>query len=174
MIVGGWRGPGWQVVDADPGLGHQIRKWVVSVIARHGCPVDGDAAELCIGEMFANALEHGPAGGRVLVGYCLWREGARLVVCDGGGPGVPQLLQTTEQGESGRGLRVVDALATGWGTFRAARARVVWCDLGEPLDAAHGDAWAWLLLVLSVERLSVPDRLGSAAAAGTMAGAGAR
>ncbi len=44
---------------------------------------------MVVSELFGNAVMYGPAGGRVLVGYCLWREGARLVVCDGGGPGMP-------------------------------------------------------------------------------------
>jgi anti-sigma regulatory factor (Ser/Thr protein kinase) len=174
MMTGGWRGPGWRMFDADRRCAPAARRWVTAAIARHGCLVDRDDAAMCMCELFANAVEHGPAGGRVLAGYCLWPEGARLVVCDGGGPGAPRLLHTAEQGESGRGLRVVDALTAGWGTFRAARARVVWCDLGEPLDAAHGDAWAWLHPVLSAERLTVPDPLASAAAAGTPAGAGAR
>ena len=65
---------------------------------------------------------HGPAGGRVLVGYCLWRQGARLVVCDGGGPGVPRTLHGGELAEGGRGLRVVDALAARWGSLIIARA----------------------------------------------------
>jgi anti-sigma regulatory factor (Ser/Thr protein kinase) len=172
--TGGWRGPGWQVVDADPRCCGQIRRSVTSAIAGHDCPVDLDDTAVCVAELFTNAVKHGPPGGLVLVGYVLWRKGARLVVCDAGGPGTPQLLETAEQGEGGRGLRVVDALTARWGSFRTARARVAWCDLGEPLDAAHGDAWAWLHLVLSVERLSVPDRPASAATAEMLADAGAR
>ena len=32
MIIGGCRGPGWQVFDADPRLGRQIRDWITSAI----------------------------------------------------------------------------------------------------------------------------------------------
>ena len=158
MIIGGCRGPGWQVFDADPRLGSQIRDWISSAISGHDCPVDAADAAVVVSELFGNAVMHGPAGGRVLVGYCLWREGARLVVCDGGGPGMPRLVQGGELAEGGRGLRVVDSLAARWGSFRLAGARAVWCDFGQPLHAGPGDAWAWLHLVLSVCDLSVPGR----------------
>ena len=48
-----------------------------------------------------------------------------------------------------RGLQVVDALTARWGSFRAARAQVVWCDLGQPLPASTVEAWAWLNALLA-------------------------
>ena len=156
MIIGGWRGPGWRVFDADPRLGRPIRAWISSAISGHGCPVDTADAALVVSELFGNAVRHGPAGGRVLVGYCLWREGARLVVCDAGGPGTPRLVQCGEFAEGGRGLHVVDSLAARWGSFRLADAQAVWCDFGQPLHAAASDAWAWLHLVLAVCDLADP------------------
>ena len=75
MIIGGCRGPGWQVFDADPRLGSQIRNWISSAISGHDCPVDAADAAVVVSELFGNAVMHGPAGGRVLVGYCLWRAG---------------------------------------------------------------------------------------------------
>jgi hypothetical protein len=105
------------------------------------------------------------------VGYCLWREGARLVVCDGGGPGMPRLVQGGELAEGGRGLRVVEALAARWGSFRLAGALAVWCDFGQPLRAAANDAWAWLPPVLSVCDLSPAGRP-VATMPGTLAGVG--
>jgi anti-sigma regulatory factor (Ser/Thr protein kinase) len=156
MIIGGWRGPGWRVLDAHARNTGEIRHWITSAVVRHGCPVDADDAALVVDELFVNAVTHGPAGGRVLVGYCLRREGARVVVCDGGGPGTPQLHQPSGQAESGRGLRIVDALAARWGHFGVGTARAVWCDLGQPLHVPDSDAWAWLRLVLSLDSLSPP------------------
>jgi anti-sigma regulatory factor (Ser/Thr protein kinase) len=172
VIIGGWRGPGWHVFDADPSHGSQIRDWMTSAIGRHGCPVDLEDAALVLGELFANVLMHGPAGGRVLVGYCLWREGARIVVCDGGGPKTPELREGADLTEGGRGLRLVDSLAARWGHFRLAGAQVVWCDFGQPLRAPESDAWAWLRLVLSVCTLSAPGRPVAAAVPGAPAAAG--
>ena len=59
-------------------------------------------------------------------------------------PGMPRLVQGGELAEGGRGLRVVEALAARWGSFRLAGALAVWCDFGQPLRAAANDAWAWL------------------------------
>ena len=156
-MTGGWRGPGWRVVDADPGCGKQVRDWIAAAIARHGGPADPADAALVASELFANAVRHGPSGGRVLVGYCLWSRGARIVVCDGGGSGSPELRQVTSQAEGGRGLLVVDAVSARWGSFRLAGNLVAWCDLSQPLRAPADDAWAWLRTVLCASApLSVP------------------
>jgi anti-sigma regulatory factor (Ser/Thr protein kinase) len=100
VIVGGWRGPGWQMFAADPGRGKEVRDWVRHVIDSHDCPVDLDDVILAVGELFANAVTYGPTGGQVLVGYCLWRRGARIVVCDEGGPGVPRVRESSGPAET--------------------------------------------------------------------------
>jgi anti-sigma regulatory factor (Ser/Thr protein kinase) len=105
MIIDGWRGPSWQVVDADPRYSGQIRDWIRSAITRHDGPVDAADAALAVAELYANAVMHGPAGGRVLAGYCLWRDGARIVVCDGGGPGRPRLRESGGLAEPAGGQR---------------------------------------------------------------------
>ncbi len=122
MIIGRCRGPGWQVFHADLWLSRRIRGWITSAISGHDCPVDAADAALVVTELFSNAVRHGPAGGRVLVGYCLWQQGARLVVCDRGGPGTPRLVEGGQLAEGGRGLHVVDSLAARWGSFRPAGA----------------------------------------------------
>jgi len=154
---GGWRGPEWRVVDADPGNAKQVRDWISAAITRHGCPVDPADAALAVSELFTNAVRHGPPGGRVLAGYCLWSAGARIVVCDGGGSDAPELRQVTGQAEGGRGLQMVDGVAARWGSFTLAGSRVCWCDFGQPLRAPANDCWAWLHAVLSADaRLLVP------------------
>jgi anti-sigma regulatory factor (Ser/Thr protein kinase) len=173
VIIGGWRGPGWRVIDADPRLGSEVREWIRAAIGGHVCPVDAADAALVVSELFANAVVHGPAGGLTLVGYCLWRDGARLVVCDGGGPGAPRLVRDGRLADGGRGLHIVDSLATRWGSFRLAGARVVWCDLGQRLRAPDSDAWAWLSLVLPVCSLSPSGRPPAAAMRRDLAPVGA-
>jgi serine/threonine-protein kinase RsbW len=141
---GTWRGPGCRLFEASPAYGKPARDWITRIVSAHACPVDPQDAALVLSELFGNAVTYGPGGGRVLVAYLLWQDGARIVVCDRGGPTLPQLRDPSDLAEGGRGLQVVDALAARWGSFRAARAQVVWCDLGQPLPAATAEAWAWL------------------------------
>jgi len=172
VIIGGWRGPGWRVVDADPRGAGQSRDWIRSAIAGHGCPVDLDDVVLVTDELFVNALMHGPPRGLVLVGYCLWREGARIVVCDGGGSATPELRDPDPGTEGGRGLHLVEELSVRWGSFRLPGAQVVRCDFGQPLRAPACDAWAWLRLVLSACPLSPPARPAARRSAGKLPVAG--
>ena len=155
MTISAWRGPGWRVADAHPRSVGELRRWVTAAVVQYGCPVDADDVAAVTSELVTNALMHGPAGGRVLVGYCLWREGARLVVCDGGS-GTPRLCHPDERAEGMRGLQIVGKLAARWDFFRAENTLAVWCDLGQPLHVPDRDAWAWLRLVLSLDSLSAP------------------
>jgi anti-sigma regulatory factor (Ser/Thr protein kinase) len=152
----GWRGPGWRVLDACPGHVEQVRHWIQRVVAASGCRADPGDAALAVSELFTNALVHGPPGGRVLVGYCLWPGGARIVVCDAGADTAPCLRDPDGLGlgEGGRGLHVVAAISARWDSFRAGQARVVWCDLGQSFPAAAGDAWAWLAPLLATNALA--------------------
>jgi hypothetical protein len=163
---GMWRGPGWRLFEADPACGKAVRDWIVRIIGAHACPVDEQDAALVVSELFGNAVTHGPDGGQVLVAYLLWRQGARIVVCDSGGQTRPRLRDGNDLAEGGRGLRVVDALAARWGSFRAARAQVVWCDLGQPLPAATVEAWAWLNALLAGPALGIGPGESRAAEAG--------
>ena len=150
MTAIGWRGPGWRTYHARPCHTKTIRDWIARAIASHGGPVDPTIAALAVSELFTNAILHGPPGAPVLIGYYFWGGGARLVICDGGGTTIPQLRDPADGEEGGRGLHVVEALSAQWDSFRAdGGVQVVWCDLGEPLPAAHGDAWAWMVPLLS-------------------------
>jgi anti-sigma regulatory factor (Ser/Thr protein kinase) len=117
-----------------------VRDWISHVVAAHPGPADPADAALVASELFANAVMHGPPGGQVLVGYVLWCQGIRIMVCDGGGATTPRLRDSTGLEEGGRGLHVVDALSAQWGSFRAPGAQVVWCDLGQPMNVAADEA----------------------------------
>jgi len=155
--MNGWLGSGWRVFDASPSHGKNVRDWISGVIGRHAGPADPLDAALVVAELFTNAVVYGPTDGRVLVGYCLWPGGARIFVCDGGGATTPRQRQVDELEEGGRGLHVVDAVATAWGSFRIGYARAVWCDLGRPLNAVAGsEASAWLRVALANISLAGP------------------
>ncbi|WP_433190621.1 ATP-binding protein [Actinoallomurus sp. CA-150999] len=82
-------------------------------------------------ETVCNAVTHtasGQAGGRVTV-VLLARGGAyRLEVTDDGAVGARPRLKAENGGESGRGMRIVDALADCWGYREDGARTVVWAE----------------------------------------------
>ena len=114
MSSGMWRGPGCRTFEADPACGRAVRHWIARIIGAHSCPVDPQDAALVVSELFGNAVMHGPAGGAVLVAYLLWPGGARIVVCDSGGPTLPRLRDHDGLPEGG-GLPAGGGLPEGGG-----------------------------------------------------------
>lgn len=57
-----------------------------------------------------------------------------IYVADEGGPSEPAVIDAAENAESGRGLRTVSLLASGWGWFGDDRSRTVaaLCSAGPP------------------------------------------
>ncbi|MFI6946980.1 ATP-binding protein [Streptomyces sp. NPDC050422] len=86
----------------------------------------GDVA-LCVSELCTNALVHGVPPGR---GYrlMLWLrdEGQVRVEVHDSGDGVPGVREP--DGESGRGLVIVEALADRWGVGERSPGKTVWCE----------------------------------------------
>ncbi|GAA4622386.1 hypothetical protein GCM10023196_014370 [Actinoallomurus vinaceus] len=84
-------------------------------------------------ETVCNAVTHtasGQAAGRVTV-VLLARGGAyRLEVTDDGAGGSRPRLEAEDGGESGRGMRIVDALARRWGYREDGARTVVWAEFG--------------------------------------------
>jgi anti-sigma regulatory factor (Ser/Thr protein kinase) len=88
-----------------------------------------DDLVVVVSETVCNAIAHTDSGdgGVVTVSLLAGGDVHRLEVADDGGRGRPQ-VKAEAGGESGRGLRVVEALADGWG-FRTDGARtVVWAE----------------------------------------------
>ncbi|MFD5097675.1 ATP-binding protein [Streptomyces albidochromogenes] len=85
-----------------------------------------DDVLLCVSELATNALLHGVPPGR---GYRLrlWLGGnvLRIEVHDSG-TGLPHVREP--DGESGRGLLLVAALADRWGVGGREPGKVVWCE----------------------------------------------
>lgn len=88
--------------------------------------VDGDAVVLMVSELVTNAGLHAGTGARVRVvdhGDCL-----RVEVTDESS--VPVELRPFETGaETGRGLRIVEALSARWGVDAARTGKTVWFEV---------------------------------------------
>jgi anti-sigma regulatory factor (Ser/Thr protein kinase) len=91
--------------------------------------VRGSAA-LLISELATNALLYGEGEFAVSVSYLPDDRAARVEVRDAG-PGQPAIQNPDNSAEHGRGLRLVQALATRWGVQRSQvdRRKTVWFEV---------------------------------------------
>lgn len=88
-----------------------------------------DDVLLVLSELVTNAIRHGRPledDGTVHVDWTVCERGVSITVTDGGG-GLPLPAALPGHDEGGRGLAIVDAVATRWGVEQgAARATTVW------------------------------------------------
>ncbi|MGW7288492.1 ATP-binding protein [Streptomyces sp. NPDC054847] len=107
------------------------REFARQALAAWGWGARADDITLCVSELATNALVHGvPPGRGYLLRLRLSEDGTlRVEVHDSGGgrPGV-----RTPDGESGRGLLLVAALADRWGIGPREPGKVVWCEFARP------------------------------------------
>lgn len=94
--------------------------------------IGGEARDdvlLIMSELVTNAIRHGrplDSDGTVHVDWKVSDRGVAIEVTDGG-EGLPLPAALTGHGEGGRGLAIVDALATHWGVAHATTsATTVW------------------------------------------------
>ena len=106
--------------------------------------MDGDGSEvrdevvLLVSELVTNAIQHGgPHGpsGSVGLDVELQKDRVRVTVTDSG-TGVP--LAGTGDDPSGRGLVLVETLATSWGWDSLPVGKAVWFEILIPHGRAHG------------------------------------
>jgi anti-sigma regulatory factor (Ser/Thr protein kinase) len=88
-----------------------------------------EVALLLVSELVTNAVVHAP--GTICLTVHSDAHGVRIEVEDQG-RGRPAQRPTTRNQPDGRGLQVVDNLATDWGTIRRASNKVVWCEIARP------------------------------------------
>ena len=117
----------------------------------HPC---ADDTALIISELVSNAVAHtraGQLGGTVLIGVEVTGvpPAMRITVRDPGADGIPVVTDPDPEQEHGRGLHMIAALATEWGSETSAVGRATWCRLmGDATSAARDSdrltlaAWA--------------------------------
>ncbi|NEB08738.1 ATP-binding protein [Streptomyces coelicoflavus] len=130
---------------STPRGAHLARRHAVRWLEALGHPPESDvscAVALVVGELAANAVQHGRVFGRT-VGVRLTADAAaelvRVEVSDAAGDRRPSAAPPSSppEGESGRGLLLVDVLALRWGwTPRKPLGKTVWAEL--PLKPAEG------------------------------------
>ena len=117
---------------ADVGAVPGSRRWVVAWARRTGCP------ERCVHriallttEAVTNAVRHGPEGGTVTVEVSLVRGQWRVAVTDQS-RARPVVRDVAPTALGGRGVMLIDRLATAWGVETAAgAAKTVWFQVAD-------------------------------------------
>ncbi|WP_063794064.1 ATP-binding protein [Streptomyces graminilatus] len=114
------------VAKTVPELRRAIREWFGG--AAYG-GVEADI-QLCVTELVGNVIRHVGEGTPVSVRVaCVDAVRVRVEVRDPDPRALPVLLSAAGDGESGRGLALVGALAVRWGVEVEALGKTVWCEL---------------------------------------------
>ena len=103
----------------------EARRWVGQQLAGPAAEV----AALLVSELVTNAVLH--TGTPVEVGVDLVSGGIRIEVADSS-PVLPSAKNYSPDAGTGRGLLLVDALASSWGVVPSTTGKVVWFTLTEP------------------------------------------
>ena len=90
-----------------------------------------DDATLVASELVANSVNAG--GDEVRLDLAIHRNRVFMTVSDNA-IGTPELQHVSPESTSGRGLRVVDQLASSWGVFPIDDGKGVWTEITVPRD----------------------------------------
>ncbi|UGY92254.1 ATP-binding protein [Streptomyces gobiensis] len=108
------------------------RHFTATVLRSHHLDDLADAVMLCTSELVTNAVVHAAGVGSLLWLAVSWAE-VRLTVYDGN-TALPRTRPVSEACETGRGLPLLDALATEWGATLGAplglggtEGKGIWC-----------------------------------------------
>jgi len=129
-----------------PGTPQAVRqaREIVSQTLGEDHPSAHDAT-LIVSELVSNAIAHsrsGQPGGTLTIFVEMTRrpDEVRVQVRDAGGPEAPSVTTADPDSEHGRGLTIVTALATEWGTEANHAGRTTWCRLSASRRPAEAEA----------------------------------
>jgi len=125
-LIGDDLAPETCVVPSVPSSVAQLRRFAVDQCRLNGPAVYCDTVALLVSELETNALVHGHGDLRLSVRPVA--DGVRVEVRDDG-RGMPAPRETDLDAEGGRGLALVDNLATRWGTDPMPQGKSVWFEI---------------------------------------------
>ena len=115
-------------VPSDPAAPAYVRQWLRDMLNSSGVTSEvlGDTL-LVVNELVMNSVVHAATPIVVTLEYS--RNTCRCSVRDRCATGpLPRLVERADG--SGRGLRLVNAIATAWGVERSAAGTTVWAEIG--------------------------------------------
>lgn len=116
--------------DPVPASANAARRFTVGVLREHGFP--SWPADLLVSEVVTNVLKHADTPFAVSISFL---GTARVAVSDGSGI-LPEVREAAVDGEKGRGLPLVHALAHRWGVEHHAGGKQVWFEVPRE-DLSH-------------------------------------
>lgn len=141
MQLAGGRVAQWRaVIDVAPTLAGPAaaRKVVAAVLHGWGLAAGIADAEQVVTELVANAIRHAPGQDSYELELVGRVDGVRIYVADGS-PAPPIVAEWAEHGGHGRGMRIVQALSTDWGSEKHRGGKRVWADLA--FGSSHQRGW---------------------------------
>ena len=115
------------LLPAEPSSASRARRMTADALRTWGLDHLVDAATLLVSEVVTNAVLH--AGTDLELRVTRTADGARFEVRDGSDV-VPTVRNFDNEAATGRGLSILDAMASAWGVDRTDRGKVVWFSLG--------------------------------------------
>ena len=112
--------------DSDLRSSSHARRFVTAALERWDCEDALDAVQLLVTELVTNAVVH--AGAKPNVAVILLPHALRVEVGDDD-PSGPVARQAADDEESGRGLLLLDQLATRWGVEATPEGKTVWFEV---------------------------------------------
>ncbi|MFF0740345.1 PAS domain S-box protein [Streptomyces sp. NPDC004111] len=119
-------------LPAEPVSVGEGRRFLRAALEEWGCGDLADLACLLTSELLTNSVRHACAPLRLRLRRT--SDELHIEVCDGS-PVLPHARSAAPDDESGRGLALLDQLATAWGALPAREGKAVWFSL--PLSALH-------------------------------------
>ena len=117
----------------EPTSARAARRFVTAALHRLGQDGRSDLAELLVSELVTNALLH--ARTTITLVVQVSGSGIRVGVADGSRRG-PRFRDYTDEATTGRGLTLVEELATAWGTEPSGRGKTIWFELTDEAMAS--------------------------------------
>lgn len=114
------------VAETVPSSVARLRHFAVEACSRSAAEVDCDTVALLVSEVATNALIHGV--GEVRVRVVPSPTSVRIEVHDGS-PIAPTARAATEYDEGGRGIALVEALSSAWGSEPTEHGKTVWFEV---------------------------------------------
>jgi DNA-binding NarL/FixJ family response regulator len=117
-------------LEADTASAGAARRFVDEVLSRWRCDSLLDDVQLLVSELVTNAVVH--AGSEVEVAVRLLADAVRIEVIDRAPTMRLRPSDPPQDAESGRGLLLVETLATAWGVEPVEGGKAVWFEVARP------------------------------------------